>query len=190
LFETDDQNLSYIYCVNQIIGFSVPKNLKYLIIISLSLLLDLAVAQSANPNVTIPSVFLIGEYEDQYLALSKSHPALFMSVYNNDIDKAFRGYSNFLMDVEDYAAELGFDIRGVKLWLNIYFNADGTIEHLAFYPKPNSKNVPVEQLNAFFKNFVEQYRFPVKAEKAYQHSASAGFPTFFHRQGQETVKKD
>ncbi len=94
------------------------------------------------------------------------------------------------MDMEDYAAELNFDIKGTRLWINLYFNADGTIEHLAFFPKPNSRNVPVEHLTAFFKNFVGQYQLQVKAEKPFQHSASAGFPTFFHRELQETVKKD
>lgn len=139
-------------------------------------------AQTAPSLPAIPEVFLIGEYEDQYLALSKEHPAIFLSVYNNDIDIAFREWSGFLMDMEDYADELGFDIKGVKMWLNVYFNADGSIDHLAFFPKPNSRNVPVEHLSAFFKNFVKNYRLDVKAPKAFQHSASAAFPTFFSRE--------
>jgi hypothetical protein len=51
--------------------------------------------------------------------------------------------------------ELNFDLKGVKVWLNLYFNADGTISNLAFYPKPNSRNVPEEELIAFFKNFCQ-----------------------------------
>ena len=164
--------------------------MKYLIIIALTLLLDHAAAQSGAIATNVPEVFLIGEYEDQYLALSKQHPAIFMSVYNNDIDKAFRGWSNMLMDMEDYAANINFDMKGVKLWINLYFNADGSIEHLAFYPKPNSRNLPVEHLAAFFKTFIRDYKMDVKSEKAFQHSASAAFPTFFHRDLQETAKKD
>ena len=169
--------------------------MKYLIAITLAFVLDFASAQSTAtvtpiPVAPIPEVFLIGEYEDQYSVLSKNHPAIFVSVYSNDIDRAFRGWSNMLMDMEDYAADLGFDIRGVKLWFSLYFNADGTINHLAFYPKPNSRNVPIEELTAFFNNFVDYYRLPVKSEKAFQHSASAGFPTFFHREVQETARRD
>ena len=163
--------------------------MKYLLFITLVILQDIAFAQSTASTVSVPQVFLIGEHEDQYMDLSKKHPAIFISVYGNDIDRAFRGWSEMLMDMEDYAADLNFDILGVKLWFNIYFNADGTIKHLAFYPKPNSRNVPVEHLTAFFKNFVAQYQLPVKAEKAFQHSASAGFPTFFHRD-LPTAKKD
>jgi len=165
--------------------------LKYLIVITLALfLLDQAIAQSDAPSVAVPSVFLIGEYEDQYLALSKEHPATFLSIYHDDIDLAFRSWANILMDMEDYAGKIDFDLKGVKLWINLYFNQDGTIEHLAFYPKPNSRNVPVEYLAAFFKNFVKQYQLPVKAEKGFQHSTSAGFPTYFHRDLPETAKKD
>ncbi|MEO5906718.1 MAG: hypothetical protein ABIQ11_08330 [Saprospiraceae bacterium] len=164
--------------------------MKHLLIIALSLSLDLVVAQTTAPVIPVPEVFLIGEYEDQYMRLSKEHPAIFMYVYNNDIDKAFRGYSEMLMDMEDYAAELNFDTKGVKLWINLYFNADGSLEHLAFYPKPNSRNVKVEYLAAFFKNFVRTYQLSAKSLKPFHHSASASFPTFFSRELQETAKRN
>ena len=163
--------------------------MKYLIIVALTLTLDLAQAQSGT-TVIVPEVFLIGEYESEYARLSKQHPAIFASVYNNDIDRAFRGYSNMLMDIEDYAADNNFDIKGVKLWFKLFFNADGTLEHLAYFPKPNSRNIPEEELTAFFQQFVDQYQLQVKSEKAFQHSASAGFPTFFHRELQETAEKN
>ncbi|MEO6132021.1 MAG: hypothetical protein ABIQ02_09235 [Saprospiraceae bacterium] len=164
--------------------------MKYLIVLTLTLLLDNAFAQSVVSAISAPGVFLIGEYEDQYLALSKEHPATFMSVYHDDIDLAYRAWSNMLMDIEDYAGDLNFDIKGVKLWINLYFTQDGTISQLAFFPKPNSRNVPVEQLTAFFKNFIRNYHLPVKAEKGFQHNASAAFPTFFHRDLPETAKRD
>jgi hypothetical protein len=177
-----NKNLSYIYSVNHTIGLSVAKALRYLLIITLTFLLDFAVGQSSVPVTQVPDVFLIGEHEEHYMTFAKQHPALFMSVYNNDIDLAFRSWSNMLMDMEDYAAELNFDLKGVKLWINLYFNADGTIAHLAFFPKPNSRNIPTEHLTAFFKNFVRDYSLPVNAAKAFQHSASASFPTFFRDQ--------
>ena len=164
--------------------------MKYLIVITLALFLEQARAQSEVSPIPVAKVFLIGQYEDQYLALSQQHPATFMSVYHDDIDLAFRAWTNILMDMEDYAGELNFDIKGIKLWINLYFNQDGTISHLAFFPKPNSRNVPVDQLTAFFKNFVQHYQLPVKAEKGFQHSASAAFPTFFHRDLPETAKRD
>jgi len=115
---------------------------------------------------------------------------MFMTVYNNDLDQAFKGWSEFLMDIEDYATDLKFDIKGTKLWMNIYFNPDGTISNLAFFPKPNSRNIPEDQLVTFFKNFVRQYRFLETSDKGFQHSASASFPTFFHRTTPETARSN
>jgi hypothetical protein len=152
--------------------------------------LDNAVAQSNVPASSVPNVFLIGQFEDQYLALSKEYPVSFLSVYHDDIDRAYRSWTNILMDMEDYAGQINFDIKGIKLWINIYFNQDGTIAHLAFFPKPNSRYVPEEYLTAFFKNFVNDYKLPVKSEKGFQNSASAAFPTFFHRDTPEQAKKD
>jgi hypothetical protein len=147
-------------------------------------------AQMHVQQPSIPQVFVIGEYEDQYLDLSQTHPAVFMAVYGNDIDKAYQGWSEFLMDMEDYALDQSFDLKGVKLWLNLYFNADGTISNLAFFHKPNSRNVPDDELTVFFQKFVRQYRLPKSFDKGFQHSASASFPTFFHRSSQLTSRNN
>ncbi len=152
--------------------------------------MDSAHAQPHVQTPGLPEVFLIGEYEDYYLSLSQQHPEVFLSVYNNNIDNAFKGWSELLMDIEDFAADAKFDIKGVKLWLNVYFNADGTISNLAFYPKPNSRNIPQDQLVAFFKNFVRQYRFTETYTNGFQHSSGASFPTFFHRTTPETARNN
>ena len=164
--------------------------MKYLFCITLTLLLVSAHAQPHAQSTGLPEVFLIGEYEDQYLALSQQHPEVFLSVFDNNIDKAFKGWSDLLMDIEDYAADVKFDIKGAKLWLNVYFNADGSISNLAFYPKPNSRNIPREQLVAFFKNFVRQYHFTETYTSGFQHSSGASFPTFFHRTTPETARNN
>ena len=165
--------------------------MKYLLIITLTLaLLDAPLAQQPTEASAVAPVFIIGEYEEQYFALSQQFPSAFLSIYDNDINVAYRAWSEFLMDIEDYALELNFDLKGVKLWMNLYFNPDGTLAHLGFYPKPNSRNIPEEQLVAFFKNFVSQYHFPEKTKEGFQHSASASFPTFFHRTTPETARSN
>jgi hypothetical protein len=127
-------------------------------------------------------VYLIGEHEEHYLELSQTYPALFLAVYNNDINQAYQAWSGCLADMEDLASRLNFDLKGVKLWMNVYFNADGTIANLSFYPKPNSRNVPPEHLTAFFKTFVKDYRLAVNADKGFQHSTSVSFPTLVRRE--------
>lgn len=155
--------------------------LRYLIVITLALLSGYIGAQTSGTDKALPEVFIIGEHEEQYLDLSRQFPAVFMSVYNNDISRAYSGWTELLMDIEDYATEIGFDIKGTKLWLNLWFRPDGSVAHLAYYPKPNSRHIPEEHLIAFFKNFVRQYKLPVTSDKGFFHSAGAAFPTFFER---------
>ena len=164
--------------------------MKHLLSITLTLILGSAQSQPYAQSARAPEVFLIGQYEDQYLLLSEDHPQPFLDVYDNNIEQAFKGWSELLMDIEDHATNVQFDLKGVKLWLNIWFNPDGTISHLAYYPKPNSRNIPEDQLTAFFKTFVRQYHFLEKSNQGFQHSASASFPTFFHRTVPETAKSN
>lgn len=93
------------------------------------------------------------------------------------------------MDLEDYADAKGMDIRGAKLWLKVYFNKNGKLEHLAYFPKPNSKQIPTEYLDALFKSFVKDYYSNVIWEKGYQHSTNVSFPTYYSRLNTETARK-
>lgn len=162
--------------------------MKYLLIITLTLFVDRALTQTTGQSTGIPEVFLIGQYEDQYHQLSQDHPTAFISIYDDNINMAYKGWSELLMDIEDYATDIDFDIKGAKLWLNVYFNADGTIDNLSFYPKPNSRNIEKDHLVAFFRSFIRHYTYPETAEMGFQHSASASFPTFFHRTSPVTAK--
>lgn len=162
--------------------------MKYLFSITLTLLLVRAHTQPAVQYQDLPEVFLIGEHETHYFELSQQYPEVFMNVYDNNIDKAYRAWTEFAMDIEDYATDIQFDIKGAKLWINIYFSPDGSIAHLAFFPKPNSRNIPEEHLVAFFKGFVRQHKFVTKNEQGFQHSTSISFPTFFHRTAPLTAK--
>jgi hypothetical protein len=156
------------------------------------ILMSIGFAASAQTKDAdeLPLAFLIGEHEDNYLGLSQAYPAVFVALFDQDMDAAYAQWGRFLMDIEDYAARLDFDLKGVKLWMNLYFRPDGRIAHIAYYPKPNSRLVPNEHLTAFFRQFAQQYKLPVTWDKGFQHSASATFPTHFTRAGMETVRKD
>ncbi len=143
-----------------------------------------------NKKAEVPRVFLIGEYADQYARISSEHPANLLSVYQNDMELAYEKWAGMLVEMEHYADEIEYDIKGLKLWLHAYFKPDGTIQYLSFYPKPNSRNVPVEELIAFFKSFCKVYRIQVNTDLGFQQSASASFPTFFGGIHKDSAKKE
>jgi hypothetical protein len=124
-----------------------------------------------------PKVFVLGDDEEWVTQLTKKHPALMITVFDNNMDNAYSKWVEVLADMEDYANRINYDIRGVKLWLNIYWNKNGVIENIGFYLKPNSRNVKPEDLMAFFTSYLKNQKIRIPYHLAYYHNGSATFPT-------------
>jgi hypothetical protein len=107
--------------------------------------------------LNLPRVFMIGEYEKPYEKMSSVYSRLLLNVYHDDIDKAF------------------------SLWMNVFFNVDGSIQHIVYYPKPNSRNMQFDQLTNFLISFCNVYQFKDPIPNRCSHFGSASFPTFAKR---------
>ena len=83
-----------------------------------------------------------------------------------------------LSDMETFADKSEFDIKGIKIWLNVFWNEEGNIDHLVYFPKPNSRNMDFDLLTQFFDNFVDNYKMEKISPKCFSHYGSATFPTF------------
>lgn len=136
---------------------------------------------AVNLDKGLPRVFMIGDYEKPYERMAKSYSGLLMYQYGGDMDRAFSGWAGLLTDLEDYADAVSFDLKGLKLWMNVFFNKDGSIQHLVYYPKPNSRNMPFELLTDFLEEFCSRYRFKDPLSDRCSHFGSATFPTFLKR---------
>jgi hypothetical protein len=162
-----------------------------LIIPFLFSILWLSTAQTIDSNSEaklVPSVGMIGEYESAFASLAVENPGILLGVCGNDMDIAYEKWTNMLVAMEDYAESIAYDIDGLKTYFYIFWNRDGTVKHLAFYPKANSRNIPVEELRAFFKGFVKEYHMTIVASEGYSHYGSATFPT--HARPEYRVKRD
>ncbi len=129
----------------------------------------------------LPRVFMIGEYEKPYENMSAVYDKLLLAIYQDDIDKAFRAWTSVLVSMEDYSREVSFNLNGLKLWMNVFFNVDGSIQHIVYYPKPNSRNMQFEQLTNFLISFCKVYHFKDPVPVKCSHFGSASFPTFAKR---------
>lgn len=126
-----------------------------------------------------PRVFLIGENEAKMASLNKNFPTLLMTVCQNDMDIAYDKWMVMLSEMEVLSDKLNFDIKGLKMWMNVYWNKNGHIEYIGYYLKPNSRNVKIEDLNAFFNNFIKNYQMDLNAKTKFYHNGSASFPTHY-----------
>lgn len=128
-----------------------------------------------------PKSSLIGEDEQHYEYLSMEHQTSLLTVCEQDMTVAFNKWVSMLQEMEAYADLIEYDLKGLKLWLNIFWDDNGKIHHIAFHPKPVSRNTDIAELKAFFSSFMNHYTFPLAADTKYSHYGSATFPLHFQR---------
>lgn len=124
---------------------------------------------------SLPKVSLIGEYPDAVETLNKNYPATLFDICDNDIDCVFSSWGKFLSNLESYSKSIDFDLKSVKLMLQIYWGEDGRVEHITYWLKPESININEDHLQAFFNAFIRQFKGEPIGKK-YQHSGNASFP--------------
>jgi hypothetical protein len=137
-------------------------------------------AQNAQPQPLTPA-FLLGEDETSYEKLCEAHPRTLLAVSNNDIELALKNWFSFLRNVDQYAKTINFDMKGLKVWLHVFWNADGSVAHIGFFVMPNSRNVKTEELKALFSGFIRQYKPVLTSDRSFSHYTSAAFPLVSER---------
>ena len=167
--------------------------MKQLFFILCALCLQISLfGQSANGTTStseLPAAFLISEDDNAYGDLVKATPTLLLQICEDSMDIAYKKWIYMLADMEDSAVDKGFEIRGLKVWMNVFWNADGSIEHIVYYPKPNSKNIEYSDFTNFLNEFAESYKMDIKAEAQFAHYGSASFPTFVDQMFPERKNK-
>lgn len=153
-----------------------------LLVTTLLMELNVAIAQTSDiADAELPKVFLLGEYESQYNQLIEQYEISLLTVCKNDMPKAFKKWMSMNQEIEVYANQIEFDMNGLRLWLHIFWEKDGTIKHIGYHLRPNSRNIQLEDLTAFFSSFCNHYKFPLTAETGYQHYSFAQFPMVSQR---------
>ncbi|WP_235296700.1 hypothetical protein [Portibacter marinus] len=162
-----------------------------LILLFLTVGLFFTQAQSASgtdSSTEVPTTFLISEDDFAYGELVSNTPTSLLEVCDDAMNIAYKKWIYMLADMEDQAVEEGFEIRGLKIWINVFWNADGSIDHIVYYPKPNSKNIEYKDFTKFLNRFAEKHRMDIKSDVNFAHYGSASFPTFVEQMFPERKK--
>ncbi len=129
-------------------------------------------------DATPPKVFILGEHEKAYEQLNLEYSEMLLTACNGDMETAYQKWLSMLNEMEAYASLINYDIKGVKVWLNVFWSKDGTIKHIAYHLKQNSRNIDTAEFTAFLISFINHYKFPLVNNKKYSHYGSASFPTY------------
>ena len=146
-----------------------------------SMLSFMIIAQIGTSQSKMPTVFVLGENEKNYETLTQDYSQSLLEASNNDIRKAFNYWIDMVSAMDDYADKIRFDLKGVKVWLHVFWSPDGKIDYLGYILRPDSKNVNTAELSAFFSSFTRNYQLPLKSRKKFNHYTGASFPTFVQR---------
>lgn len=126
----------------------------------------------------LPKVFLIGQHEEAFEKLTVSYESDLLTVCESDMKAAFGKWMSMMEEMEAYSKNIEYDLDGVKAWFHFFWKPDGSIEHIAYYLRPNSKNLDLDEMNAFLVSFMNNYKFPLVAQTKYHHYTGATFPVF------------
>ena len=149
-------------------------------------------AAQATPSTTtidsLPIAFTLGQYDGRpFERLKADYETQLLSVCKNDMETAYYLWVHVLKHMETQSVKAGFNLDGVKLWLYVFWNKDGTISNIAFHPKPNSKNVKNEDIANFLIAFCKTYKFPLTAEVNFSHYSTASFPVMVEKPAETTT---
>ena len=126
----------------------------------------------------VQTIFVLGENEKTYEMLNQSYSQTLLEVSDFDTQKAFDAWMDMMKQMEEYAKKLRFDIKGVKLWLHVFWNEDGTISHIGYLMRPDSRNIDNLELAAFLKTFMGRYKLPLSSSRKFSHYTGANFPIY------------
>lgn len=139
-----------------------------------------SIQTGVHPESAMPSlVRMIGDDEVIQSELNTECADILVQIEGLTMRSAYTIWLSMLSDLETFASKMDYDIKGVKLWLNVYWHPDGSIRQIIFYPKPNSRNIDFKELSTLINNYAQNHNLPVTHSKCFSHYGSASFPTFY-----------
>ena len=141
----------------------------------------LGIMPSQTSAQNFPPVFILGDDETTYEKLTATFPRTLLAVSSNDLEEALKNWVSLMGEIERYSKAINFEIKGMKVWLHVFWNEDGTIAHIGFFFLPNSRNFVVEEVKAFFSGFIRQYKPVLTSDRNFSHYTSVSFPILAER---------
>ena len=137
---------------------------------------NISTCTSIPDTVQLPKVFVIGDYETEYDLMTLKYPNSVLSACGDDVNQAFRLWMALLQDMQIFAEKTHFELNGAKFWLNTFFAEDGSIDYMAYYLKPNSRNISEKDMKTFLESFMSQHKIAKNNKSGFAHYGHVSFP--------------
>ncbi len=147
----------------------------------LALLFAVSPLCAQSSSEALPPVFKLGDHEAAFEGAKQKYSQTLLEVSGYDTKAAFSNWMEMMKAMDNYAQKVKYDINGVKLWLHVFWGANGQIAHMGYLLRPDSRNVEEVELAAFLKSFMNKYTFPATSSRPFSHYTGANFPVFSQR---------
>ena len=142
-------------------------------------LLLIVMALSLPAQETLPMVYKLGEHETALEQEQGHYPQTLLDACDGDMQKAFELWLGFLKELEAFARQSGCELEGSSIWLQVFFQTDGSIAHIGYYPKPNSRVLDDEAFKKCLESFAATYHMPLDSKQSYYNYTDARFPLIY-----------
>ena len=113
--------------------------------------------------------------------LSATYKSSLFSASGADFIKTTKNWQHILIGLEKYAEEIDFNLKGVKIWIKVFFAKDGNIDHITYILAETSINMDTTELEAFLRSFIRNYKLPESHEQKFSYDARVQFPLYLMR---------
>ena len=103
-------------------------------------ILSLFAGSAFTQDTTLPKVFALGEQEKAYEQLNKTYSQTLLEASGNDIKLAFTYWLDMMEAMDKYAEKIKFDLKGIRLWIHVFWAEDGTIDHIGYLSSATDNN--------------------------------------------------
>ena len=165
--------------MNSIVSKKTPA--LFVLLFSVFILAGQTSIRNTTEQDALPAVFILGEYDVQYEAKMPNYKTLLESCDGN-MELAYGKLTGMMLEMEAYAELSDYDLKGISAWMHFFWRKDGTVEHIGFHLKPNSRNIETDRFKDFLNEFASNYRLPLEAASQFAHYSSFSFPLNFKTQ--------
>jgi hypothetical protein len=133
-------------------------------------------AQQARSNKALPKIINAAQNSDALEELSNQYQSSLFSASDTNFVTTINNWRSFLQLMEDYSETIDFDIRGVKVWMKVFWAKDGNVDHIVYVLSDRSINIDVIEWEAFLRSFIRNNKLPLKYRRGFAYDGRVMFP--------------
>lgn len=156
--------------------------MRFLLLLCLGILLPFAAvqAQQARANKALPKVINVAQNSAVLEELSNQYQSSLFSASDADFVATVKNWRGFLLSIEQYSESIDFDIKGVKVWLKVFWAKDGNIDYIAYALSDRSINIDVVEWEAFLRSFMLNNKMALQHTRSFTYDGRIMFPLSYN----------